>query len=85
MGIALRHSPSQSFEERINDWIVPILLAAMLALLSWMALTLQSLSQTLAVSVFRLDSMVTVEREHHDDHERRIETLETARLRESKN
>lgn len=68
-------------DKRVTDYIVPVLLTALLAVLGWIGSTLQAMSQTLAVAVYRIDSLEQTEKYHFADHERRLETLETERFK----
>lgn len=79
---------SQITDKRLSDYVVPSLLAALIAVLGWIGLTLMDMNKTLAVAVFRIDVVDNTERSHHADterrldaHDRRLETLETQRYK----
>lgn len=59
-----------SSADKLNSWLMPTLLTAALAVLGWMALTLTSISESLAVVVYKVEN-----------HEKRIDTLEIQRIR----
>ena len=55
--------------EKLNEWLVPGLLAVLVAVLSWMAVTLNDISRNLAVATVRIE-----------DHDRRLANLEALYL-----
>lgn len=57
---------SKITDRRVTGWLIPALLMTLIGILGWMALTLQDMSRTLAVAAYQIQ-----------DHERRIENLET--------
>lgn len=54
-----------STERRILEWLIPSLLAMLLGILSWMALSIERISESLAVTTTKLE-----------DHEQRLHLLE---------
>ena len=50
---------------KLLDWLIPAFLSAILAILGWMAVSLQDINRSLAVAVTKID-----------DHERRLQLLE---------
>lgn len=60
-------------ETKVLNWIMPALLSATLAVLGWMAVNINRISENLAVAVYKID-----------DHEKRIDVLEVL-CREVKN
>lgn len=52
-------------EKKLLDWLMPVLLSATLAVLGWMAVNINRISENLAVAVYKID-----------DHEKRIDVLE---------
>ncbi len=51
-------------------WLIPVMLAALLGVLGWMATNIAEISKTMSVAVTRVE-----------DHERRLANLETLFLR----
>ena len=52
-------------EKKMLDWLMPALLSATLAVLGWMAININRISENLAVAVYKID-----------DHEKRLDYLE---------
>lgn len=52
-------------ESKILNWLMPALMSATLAVLGWMAININRISENLAVAVYKID-----------DHEKRIDVLE---------
>ncbi len=58
-------SPPEAFYEKLSQWLIPFLLATLVAVLGWMGGNIASISNSLAVAVSRIES-----------HEQRITNLE---------
>lgn len=56
--------------EKLTEWMIPGLLVVLVAVLSWMAVTLNDISRSLAVATTRIE-----------DHDRRLANLEALYLR----
>lgn len=54
-----------STDHRVTSWLMPTLLSVTVALLGWMSLNLNRISESLAVAVYKIDN-----------HDKRIETIE---------
>lgn len=56
--------------QKLTGWMVPALLTGALGILTWMATNLNRISESLAVVVYRLEN-----------HEKRIDVLESNHIR----
>lgn len=53
-------------KQTLPDWAMPLMFGTLISILAWIAVTLQSMSNTLAVAVTKVE-----------DHDRRLSNLET--------
>jgi hypothetical protein len=53
-------------KQAMPDWAMPLMFGTLISILAWIAVTLQSMSNTLAVAVTKVE-----------DHDRRLSNLET--------
>ena len=56
-------------KQTLPDWAMPLMFGTLISILAWIAVTLQSMSNTLAVAVTKVE-----------DHDRRLSNLETLYL-----
>lgn len=53
-------------KQTLPEWAMPLMFGTLISILAWIAVTLQSMSNTLAVAVTKVE-----------DHDRRLSNLET--------